>query len=486
MNCAQMHPVLPFDVLSIVFSFLPAKQVYQLRALSAYWRGEIDNPRGVINTVAEKRWDNHFNRLLSKTARHFTSGRLNRLPRTLLLSELHSDCSYSGLLVESMTADRAPHINDDWSPISVEPELSDEEFPTIPTFSINRKNDIYRRSESNEDRLAFQLPILREALEEHLFALFDKLSTNCGIEVTAELSPRAQQILFDRMLLKSRSSKHSFIGKQVDGRGDRTKSEVLKSGTGRKQTEDDSIELKEKNSDGMDRASWSRFYDLRVGEIFNVESRKELIIQLMGHNYDSWRNMVLPVLICHAVPVKTRDPVERDFRLKRKARWMESSYGEVFRTFIPISETIEKAIDKRIAREENPALRVVMDMFDLVDGCVELPVTFEDLQREVGEKEASLDLIEKEVVSVQLSRKMKWKSKMIKNRSKRHCAEMYIPEWTLKALKDVGKVSFIEISTFAHFEECSFYFLLSECGPYLTGLFWVNGVIDYAELVQPN
>lgn len=468
----------PNDALTAIFAFLTAFEVCCLRQLSKYWYDEINNPNNSINVGSKQRWDNQFDRMLRRTSRHFTSGRLIRLSRTLLLCEIHPDCSYSGLLIRSkaagsrnrnalLTVDKpfAPATILDgagnWSPVSIEvQELNNEDkWFNVPEYPFDS-------TVAASPTSIWQIPILREALEERLYQLFGKLTQRLNRMdeiVLHELSKDASKIIKNRT---SRQEKYQHTNRE------RCDSSLVV----------DFSNLSESRS-------WS-----------------EAVILLMSDNQIFLdeaisANRMFPIIVNYQCETTERNSHEMIDRLTHQWKWLERDYRNCIELMIPLNDILAYCDTRLATTDENsgnslngkhpersavvPALKVMQDLFELPCGSIELPVTLKEMgtwpDHNVEQRSIKVHSSKGHLTPIWIAseREKNWINKMQKIRHKRHCAEMYFPKWFLDALADIGRISFVETSIFKDCEETSFYLLAAQCGPYLAGLFWSKRFIDY-------
>lgn len=476
-NYGPFHHI-PDDVVSIIFSFLSARQLWQLRRLNKYWHGEIQNPINEINSAFEERWERQFNQMLRKTSRYLTSGRLMRVSRTILLSELHPDCSYSGLLTESTSkrimADPDESIN--WSPISVAPSNDDDDdnlrkekmdeliFSAKQAFGAEiRIWQDQRKSQPKSNTITRSIPVLREALERELNFLYEEMCKkhdDITKVVFSEISENTLNIMAHRFFYETQQSNRLKINPEVY-------EQFLKIVKER-------LEKRQRLYPEMNGATQTCIDSLIV-DISHLSSAKSWInatILLMGDNL-STIDIMFPIIINHSANSRSRDSLERNFQLLRKWKWLDDVYPIAARSMIPLDEMFAYCSNQENETPHStPSLRAMQELFHLSDGSIHLPVNLVEMKD--WKLESTCNHANEEATF-----EAQWKAKMNESRPKRHCAELYFPNWLIEALKNIGKVSFVESSIFIRQSETSFYMLASQCGPYLVGFIWVKQYLDF-------
>lgn len=433
--------VLPNDVLSYIFAFLPSNEIWQLRRLNKYWKAEMRNQNSFANLVASSLWFRRFHRILESTAQYIHSEALVHSLNSCLLAELHQDCSYSGFLVKSPFVDK---------------KFGDGE----KLWSTHH-----------------HIPILRDALEEHLYRLNELLKRKFVIHresygLTKGISTEALSIML-RATQKSNAPRSSAI-EMLNQLSPRVLPIIFDKFSNKPQLLRFSEELE--YMDNVDPFLRGLNFNLTKLIGFNnpVTSWREAIPCSMATS-EKFRRFMRPLLIYCESMVVLRDK----FDIIRLAG--RRCHGQLYRHNW---HSVSYQAERQCFKETNVmALRVIRRMFPLDQECVELPITLNEL-REL--------------------RKRKWCGQNVcpdtrlspDQRRSQIAAELYIPMWLIKAMQRIGKLSFIESTAYGtaplpndeeglskaiddprddndNYIRHSLYFLLSQCDDlYLVGFFW--------------
>lgn len=150
-NCrnASEYLRLPDDIMTLIFTFLSGVELVRLQRLNIAWYRKSKKHGGVIEQEVERRWIRQFSRMLKRTAQDLSDISFMEFIEGPSLTTLHEDTSYSSLL--------------------------------------------YR----NIQGASTQAPILREALEERLFQLYQRLSITYASEADIEMNSSSDESVTD-------------------------------------------------------------------------------------------------------------------------------------------------------------------------------------------------------------------------------------------------------------------------------------------------